>query len=81
MAFGLDGRLFVAVHNRGEVAVLDASGVVQKRIPMHVPRVTNLAFGPGGEKRIYVTEANAERVGRLGIYEVDVGGYPLFVGK
>jgi gluconolactonase len=81
MAFGLGGRLFVAVHNRGEVAVLNASGVVQRRISMQGPRVTNLAFGPAGQKRIYTTEANAERVGWLGIYEVDTEGYPLFMGK
>jgi gluconolactonase len=81
MAFGLDGRLFVAVHNRGEVAVLDAAGVVQRRIPMQGPRVTNLAFGPAGEKRIYTTEANADRAGRLGIYEVDAEGYRLFSGR
>ena len=78
MAFGANGCLYVAVHSRGDVVVLDTGGSVVKRIVTQWPRMTNLAFGPDGDKRIYATTATEERVGHLCIYEVDTDGYPLF---
>ena len=78
MAFGSNGCLYVTVYSRGEVVVFDAGGTVVKRIETQWPRMTNLAFGPEGEKRIYVTTATEKRVGQLSIYEVDTDGYPLF---
>ena len=78
MAFGANGCLYVAVHSRGDVVVLDAGGTVVRRIETRWPRMTNLAFGPEGDKIICTTTATEERVGQLCIYEVDTDGYALF---
>jgi len=60
-------------------ALIFAGSTVVKRIETQWPRMTNLAFGPEGDKRIYATTATEDRIGQMSqIYEVDTEGYPLF---
>ncbi len=74
MKFGADGRLYVCVFGQGDITVLDRSGRVAERIKIEGTHPTNLAFGPRGEKRIYVTEVSTSSVQ---IYDVASGGQPL----
>lgn len=74
MAFGADGRLYVAVFGQGDVTVLGLDGEVVERIPVLGKSPTNVAFGPAGEGRIYVVEcAN----GQMEAYDVGVDGLDL----
>jgi len=74
MAFGQNGRLYVTVFGQGDVTVLDPDGSVVERLPLEGKSPTNVAFGPAGEKKIYVTE---QGVGRMEVLEVDTDGLPL----
>ena len=56
MAFGADGRLYCTVFGEGSVAVIGADGMVERRIPTAGRKPTNLAWGPGGDHRLFVTE-------------------------
>jgi gluconolactonase len=56
MAFDADGRLYVGVLGQADVTVLDPSGAVAARYPVSGSLPTNVAFGPPGSRRIYVTE-------------------------
>lgn len=77
MAFASDGRLFVAVYGQGEVVVLAPSGEVVERIPVGGRFPTNVAFGPSGERGIYVVE---DEHGRLEFHAVEASGLPLHDG-
>jgi hypothetical protein len=48
-----------------------------KRIKTSGSKPTNLAFGPPGEKKIYVTEVEK---GILEVLEIDTTGMPLYTG-
>ena len=78
MAFGRNGRLYVAVLGQGDVTVLSPDGEVVERLPLEGKLPTNVAFGPPGTKRIYVTEQD---VGRMEVLEVDTDGLPLHGGE
>jgi gluconolactonase len=74
MKFGKDGKLYVAVFGQGDVTVLDQGGEVSERFPVGGQWPTNLVFGPDGEQRIYVTEAET---GTVRIQNVGTDGHPL----
>ena len=74
MKFGKDGRLYVAVFGQGDVTVLDEHGEVSDRYPVGGIWPTNLVFGPDGEERIYVTEAET---GTVRVQDVGTDGFPL----
>jgi gluconolactonase len=74
MAFGRDGRLFVAMYGLGHVAVLGPEGNLLERIPTMGAKPTNVAFGASGEGKIYVTE---DEYGVLEGITVDTDGLPL----
>jgi gluconolactonase len=76
MKFGADGKLYVAVFGQGDVTVLDRDGEVAKRIKVAGSMPTNLAFGPRGERKIYVTEVET---GSVQVLDVDTTGLPLNV--
>ena len=76
MKFAANGDLYVAVVMQQDVTVLDAEGEVKRRIPMEGEKPTNLAFGPVGSGRIYVTE---RETGQLLTHDVGVDGYPLYM--
>ena len=76
MAFGADGKLYVAVFGQHEIVVLARDGSTDKRIRTKGKEPTNLAFGLPGQKRIYVTECE---FGQLEVIEVDVDGLPLWL--
>jgi gluconolactonase len=78
MAFGADGCLYVSIYSRGDIVALDAGGAVVKRLSTELPRMTNLAFGPKGEKTFCTTSATSDRVGQLCLYEIDTEGLALF---
>lgn len=78
MAFGRDGRLYVAVFGQGDVTVLSPRGHVLDRIPTESPMPTNVAFGPPGSRRIVVTEMAR---GEMETFEVGVDGHPLLAGQ
>ena len=77
MAFGQDGNLYAAVVGQGDVTVLDKNGEVVKRIQLAGPAPTNVAFGPNGEQKIYVTEQGA---GHFEVHDVDTAGQALYYG-
>lgn len=77
MAFGADGRLYCTVFGQGDVTVLDSDGSVVRRIRTQGRNPTNVAFGPDGEKRIYVTE---HELGQIEVFDVDTPGLPLYYG-
>jgi gluconolactonase len=72
MKFGADGSLYVCVFGQGDVTVLGRDGKVRRRIKVEGSMPTNLAFGRGGEKRIYVTEVET---GSIQAFDVDTGGF------
>jgi len=74
MAFDVEGRLYCTVYGQGDVSVVEPDGTVSARIPTDGARPTNVAFGPNGESRIYVTEV--ER-GALEVHDVAAPGLPL----
>jgi gluconolactonase len=75
MKFGANGHLYVAVFGQGDITVLGRDGQVVRRMPTAGAMPTNLAFGPKGEKKIYVTEVVS---GSVQILDVDTDGLPLF---
>ena len=74
MKFGLDGRLYVAVHGQGDVTVLGHDGSVAGRLKLGGLRPTNVVFGPAGSRSLYVTEVDQ---GVLEALEVPTDGLPL----
>lgn len=74
MAFSEDGRLWVAVFRQGDITVLLPDGSVERRIPLAGRSPTNVAFGPPGDTRIYITETETNT---LESREVGVSGLPL----
>jgi gluconolactonase len=75
MKFGVDGNLYVAAVNQGDVTVVGADGKVIRRIQLAGPGPTNVCFGPPGTGKIYVTE---QGVGNFEVHDVDTDGVPLF---
>ena len=74
MAFGADGRLYVAVFGQGDVTALDRAGNVSERIKTRGKLPTNVAFGLPGQRRIFVTEYE---FGAVESYDVASDGLPL----
>jgi len=74
MKFGMDGKLYVAVFGQGDITVVDPGGEVVERLPVGGMWPTNLAFGPVGSERIYVTEAET---GTVRTARVGTDGLPL----
>ena len=75
MAFGSDGKLYVAVYGQGDIVVLGLDGKVTDRLLTHGGIPTNVAFGLSGEKNLYVTEYE---LGQLEILPVETTGLPLW---
>jgi gluconolactonase len=78
MKFGANGHLYVAVFGQGDVTVLGPDGTVVGRIRTEGSLPTNLAFGPPGSRRIYVTE---DEFGTMEVFDVDTDGLPLYTGR
>jgi gluconolactonase len=77
MAFGEDGRLYVAVFGQRDVTVLGAGGEVAERIPTDGNLPTNVAFALPGRKRIHVTEYE---FGQVEAFDISCDGLPLWTG-
>ena len=77
MAFGADGRLYVAVFGQKDVTVLDSRGAVLARIVTQGILPTNVAFGLPGQRKIFVTEYE---FGQLEAYDVETDGLSLWLG-
>ena len=77
MKFGANGLLYVAVYGQKHVAVLAPDGAVFERIMTQGAMPTNLAFGPPGSQRIYVTEVE---FGVMEATEVGTDGLLLYTG-
>lgn len=75
MAFSEDGRLWVTVFRQGDITVLNPDGSFDQRVKLPGRSPTNVAFGPPGDTRIYITEGDT---GTLESRDVGVGGAPLF---
>lgn len=75
MAFSTDGRLYVTLFGRGCVSVMNAGGVVVECIPTQGRWPTNVAFGAGEERRIYVTE---DQFGQMEAFDVGTAGLQLY---
>jgi gluconolactonase len=75
VAFGTDGKLYVAIYGQGQVCIVSPEGSILQRIPTAGIRPSNVAFGPKGEKKIYVTEGE---LGNLECFEASSDGLPLF---
>jgi gluconolactonase len=76
MAFGADGRLYVAVYGSGQIKIFNADGkqIGARELPGKNP--TNCAFDPAGKLGLVVTEA--ERGELLSLPDLGPGA-PLFV--
>ena len=74
IAFDANGNLYVAVFGLGEIAVLDRSGAVARRIPTRGREPTNVVFGPQGSTAIYVTDCEH---GCVEVIDVGIGGLAL----
>jgi gluconolactonase len=77
MKFGADGNLYVTVFGQGDVTVLGPDGAVVRRIKTAGRLPTNVAFGPKGSKKIYVTE---DEFGTMEVFDVGTDGLPLYTG-
>lgn len=77
MAFGTDGNLYIAVVGQQDVTVLAPDATVVRRIGLEGPAPTNVAFGPAGSGKLFVTEQGA---GHLEVHEVETDGLPLMKG-
>jgi gluconolactonase len=75
MAFGADGKLYVAVYGQGDVTVLGIDGKVAQRLRTQGGQPTNVAFGLAGQRRLYVTEY---QLGQLEVFPVETDGLPLW---
>jgi gluconolactonase len=75
MAFGADGKLYVALFGRGSIAAMNAEGAVVEHIPTLGRFPTNVAFGLPGEHRIFVTE---DQLGQIEVFDVATGGLELY---
>ena len=73
--FAADGSLYVAVFGQGHVARVAPDGRVAQRLWTAGALPTNLAFGPPGQGRVYVTE---DEYGALEALDVGVDGLPLW---
>lgn len=78
MAFGADGRLYVAVYGSGYIFVLSSDGAIKERIQLPGQNPTNCAFDPSGELGLVVTEA--EKGLLLSLPALGLG-IPLFNGQ
>jgi gluconolactonase len=77
MAFGADGNLYCTVFGEAAVAVVSPDGEVIRRLPTEGQNPTNVAFGPGGDQRLYVTE---HELGQIEVLETDTTALPLYYG-
>lgn len=77
MKFAVNDELYVAVVGQGDVTVLGADGRVVNRIPTEGRFPSNVAFGPPGSHKIYVTE---DAVGTMEVFDVGVDGAALYDG-
>jgi len=75
--FGANGYLYVAVFGQRDVTVLGPAGAVVERMKTKGRMPTNLAFGPPGSKKIYVTE---DEFGTMEAFDVGTDGLPLYTG-
>jgi gluconolactonase len=75
MKFGANGNLYVTVYGESNVTVLGRNGEVVDRIKTRGRCPTNIAFGPPGEKKIYVTEVE---FGTMEVFDVGTEGLPLY---
>ncbi|MBZ5595616.1 MAG: SMP-30/gluconolactonase/LRE family protein [Acidobacteriia bacterium] len=75
MAFGADGKLYVAVYGQGDVTVLGTDGKVAQRLRTLGGLPTNVAFGLAGQRKLYVTEY---QLGQLEVFPVETDGLPLW---
>ncbi len=77
MKFAENGDLYVTVVGQGDVTVLDTAGEVRRRIPTEGGFPTNVAFGPPGSQKIYVTE---DEIGTMEVFDVGIDGALLYDG-
>ncbi len=77
MKFAQDGDLYVTVVHQGNITVLSPEGTVRRRIPTDGNFPSNIAFGPAGSEKVYVTE---DQFGNLEVLDVGVDGIPLYDG-
>jgi gluconolactonase len=77
MAFGMDGRLYVAVFGQRDVTVFGTNGAVVERISTTGAMPSNIAFALPGRKSIYVTEFE---FGQIEVFGVATDGLPLWLG-
>jgi gluconolactonase len=75
MKFGRNGNLYVTVYGQGDVTVLGRDGRVAERLKMKGRKPTNCAFGPEGQKKLYVTEVE---FGAMEVLEAGTDGLPLY---
>lgn len=77
MNFGADGRLYCTVYGEGNIAVVGTDGKVERRLATEGKNPANLAWGPDGDQRIYVTE---HELGQIEVLDTDTTALPLYYG-
>lgn len=71
------GKLYVALYGGGAVAVVSPEGIEERRIPMAGDKTTNVAFGGGDGRTLYVTVAD---LGLIQCVKVDQPGRAFHLG-
>jgi gluconolactonase len=66
------GNCYVAVLGQSHICVLSPEGDVVKRIKTQGHLPTNVAFGPKGSGRLYISEAE---FGNIELHEIDADGF------
>lgn len=77
MGFDALGRLHCTVYGQQEVVIIDPDGTVCGRIHTQGRNPTNVAWGPEGELRLYVSE---HELGQIEVFAADAEGLPLYYG-
>lgn len=72
MAFDEQGTLYIALFGQGHIATVDPCGRVRRDLVTCGSCPTNVAFGPKGSHRLYVTEYQR---GRIEMLEVPCDGF------
>ncbi len=75
IAFGKNGNLYAAVVWQGDITVLNPEGRLVRRISTAGSGPTNVAFGPPGSKKLYVTD---QGIGQFEVFDVGTDGLPLY---
>ena len=75
ITFDQAGNLYAAIFGQGHVACVSPEGVISRNLVTRGSCPTNVAFGPAGSNRLYVTEYQR---GRIETFELTTDGFSAY---